>query len=309
LAGGLCVGAVVVIVKIAGESGFGLTSVRLIYCAVALLIFSTNAIAGLHLAQRRPRLAPLGYLTAAVSLVGFAVFVVYLIDQSLAVGSSGTFQAVLLAATLALAQISLVLAYQRPDDPPPVRLVTLGALVVIVVAGVLVAIEAIARDSTFSAQTFAILATLYLLAAALAVLLRLAAWDRRRGWVGSLPLDHVVIAVSDRAAAIRFYTGLLGAEVVERPEGRIAFRVGEQLLNVHEPGLAAAPIARDPVRPANSDLCFAWPASPQLAIELIRALGAELVEGPVPRVGARGPGQSVYCRDPDGSLIELISYA
>jgi len=62
------------------------------------------------------------------------------------------------------------------------------------------------------------------------------------------------------------------------------------------------------VRPGNSDLCFAWPGSPQVAVELVGALGAELVEGPVPRSGARGPGQSVYCRDPDGSLIELISY-
>jgi catechol 2,3-dioxygenase-like lactoylglutathione lyase family enzyme len=29
----------------------------------------------------------------------------------------------------------------------------------------------------------------------------------------------------------------------------------------------------------------------------------------VEREGARGRGQSVYFRDPDGSLIELISYA
>jgi catechol 2,3-dioxygenase-like lactoylglutathione lyase family enzyme len=30
--------------------------------------------------------------------------------------------------------------------------------------------------------------------------------------------------------------------------------------------------------------------------------------GPVPRIGARGDGTSVYFRDPDGSLLELISY-
>ena len=31
--------------------------------------------------------------------------------------------------------------------------------------------------------------------------------------------------------------------------------------------------------------------------------------GPVARRGARGDGISVYFRDPDGSLLELISYA
>jgi catechol 2,3-dioxygenase-like lactoylglutathione lyase family enzyme len=310
LAGALCVGAAVLIVKVAGKSGIDLTGVRLIYIALALAVFSVNAMAGVHLAQRRQRWAPLGYLTAAVAVVGFAAFVVYLLDQSISIGSNGQLQAVLLAATLALAQISLVLAYDSAEDPLAVRLVSLGTVLVILVLGVLVAIEAAASSSDLiSPKTFAIVATLYLLGAALTVLFRLATWDRHRARVGSVPLDHVVIAVSDRAAAVRFYTGLLGAEVVERPEGRIAFRVGEQLLNVHEPGLPGSPVARDPVRPGNSDLCFVWPAAPQLAVDLVGALGAELVEGPVPRQGAQGPGQSVYCRDPDGSLIELISYS
>jgi catechol 2,3-dioxygenase-like lactoylglutathione lyase family enzyme len=42
-------------------------------------------------------------------------------------------------------------------------------------------------------------------------------------------------------------------------------------------------------------------------------LGAEVIRlesgRPVPRFGARGRGISVYFRDPDGSLLEFISYA
>jgi catechol 2,3-dioxygenase-like lactoylglutathione lyase family enzyme len=37
--------------------------------------------------------------------------------------------------------------------------------------------------------------------------------------------------------------------------------------------------------------------------------GVEPEQGPVPRNGAGGPGFSVYFRDPDGSLLEFISYA
>ena len=34
----------------------------------------------------------------------------------------------------------------------------------------------------------------------------------------------------------------------------------------------------------------------------------EVELGPVERHGARGAGTSVYFRDPDGSLLEFISY-
>jgi catechol 2,3-dioxygenase-like lactoylglutathione lyase family enzyme len=34
----------------------------------------------------------------------------------------------------------------------------------------------------------------------------------------------------------------------------------------------------------------------------------EVELGPLPRIGARGVGASVYFRDPDGSLLEFIAY-
>ncbi|HEY1855629.1 MAG TPA: VOC family protein [Solirubrobacterales bacterium] len=307
LAGALCVGAAVLIVKILG--GSDLTSGNWIYVAAALTVFGSSAATGLHLAERRPQLAPFGYLTTVVGVLGFAVVAYRIFDDGFFLGGDSTLPAIGLALTLALGQASLALAYDRTEDPPYQRLATAATILSILGLGVLAALDVAVDGFYVSAKVYGVLATLYLLGVALTVLLRLAAWERERGRVGSVPLDHVVIAVSDRAAAVRFYTGLLGAEVLERPEGRIAFRVGEQVLNVQEPGRPATPLARDPVRPGNSDLCFAWPASPQLAVDLIAALDAELVEGPVPRTGARGPGQSVYCRDPDGSLIELISYA
>lgn len=121
-------------------------------------------------------------------------------------------------------------------------------------------------------------------------------------------LDHVVIAVSDWQRSNAFYRDVLGAELVELDKGRWAYRFGGIQLNVHGPGSTPEPRAADPVRPGNSDLCFVWDGTAEGVGEHLRAHGIEVELGPVPRTGAAGAGTSVYFRDPDGSLLELISY-
>jgi catechol 2,3-dioxygenase-like lactoylglutathione lyase family enzyme len=121
-------------------------------------------------------------------------------------------------------------------------------------------------------------------------------------------LDHCVIAVSDWDRSNAFYTDVLGAELVELSYGRFAYRFGDQQLNVHGPGSEPHPRAADPVRPGNSDLCFVWPGTIEQAVSHLSGYGVEIEEGPVDREGARGTGTSVYFRDPDGSLLELIVY-
>jgi catechol 2,3-dioxygenase-like lactoylglutathione lyase family enzyme len=122
-------------------------------------------------------------------------------------------------------------------------------------------------------------------------------------------LDHCVIAVSDWERSNRFYRDVLGAELVELEKGRFAYRFGDLQLNVHGPGSTPHPRAADPVRPGNSDLCFRWNGTAEDAAEHLAAGGVEVEEGPVERQGAAGRGRSVYFRDPDGTLLELISYA
>jgi catechol 2,3-dioxygenase-like lactoylglutathione lyase family enzyme len=127
--------------------------------------------------------------------------------------------------------------------------------------------------------------------------------------VGIARLDHVVIAVSDWGRSNAFYRDVLGAEVLELEYGRYAYRFTDgRQLNVHGPGATPHPRAADPVRPGNSDLCFAWDGSPDEAIAHLRSHGVEVELGPAARTGARGSGMSVYFRDPDGSLLELIVY-
>ncbi len=126
----------------------------------------------------------------------------------------------------------------------------------------------------------------------------------------SLPtkLDHCVIHVSDWAASNAFYQDVLGAELIDRGHGAWAYRFGSEQLNVHGPGVKAGPVAKIPVAPGNSDLCFEWDGSIETAAGHLTEHGIEIEIGPVERNGARGSGTSVYFRDPDGSLVEFISY-
>ena len=122
-------------------------------------------------------------------------------------------------------------------------------------------------------------------------------------------LDHCVIAVSDWERSNDFYQRVVGAELVELAPGRWGYRIGNQQLNVHGPGVDVSDnVARLPVQPGNSDLCFIWTGAIEDAVAYLEQEGVRIETGPVPRLGAGGRGTSVYFRDPDGSLLEFISY-
>ncbi len=124
----------------------------------------------------------------------------------------------------------------------------------------------------------------------------------------TVKFDHCVVHVSDWMQSNDFYARVLGADVVEVEPGRYAYRFGDVRLNLHGPGVTATPVAARPVLPGNSDLCFQWPGPIADAVEHLRRVGVEIELGPVDRAGVYGQGRSVYFRDPDGSLLELLSY-
>ncbi len=123
----------------------------------------------------------------------------------------------------------------------------------------------------------------------------------------AVTLDHCVIHVSDWERSNAFYTTVMGAELIARPVG-YAYRFGDRQLNVHGPGVKPAEVARLPVAPGNSDLCFEWNGPITDATRHLESCGVAVEAGPMQRFGAKGAGTSVYFRDPDGSLMEFISY-
>jgi catechol 2,3-dioxygenase-like lactoylglutathione lyase family enzyme len=124
-------------------------------------------------------------------------------------------------------------------------------------------------------------------------------------------LDHVALPMRDTDAMIAFYRGL-GFDV-EELKPIVCVRIGEQMINFHRPGIweherftLRAPAAVPPC----GDLCFVWDGTVESAQAAFADLGAAIEEGPVERFGGRRglSATSVYARDPDGNLVELMVY-
>lgn len=123
----------------------------------------------------------------------------------------------------------------------------------------------------------------------------------------NIKLDHCVIHVSNWERSNRFYSEVLGAELIAVKAG-FSYRFGAVQLNCHGPNVHATPVAEKPVMPGGSDLCFIWPGKIDEAIKHLNQHQVAIEVGPVLRFGSQGQGTSIYFRDPDGSLMEFIAY-
>lgn len=120
-------------------------------------------------------------------------------------------------------------------------------------------------------------------------------------------LDHLVLTVRDIDATCKFYARVMGMEAVTFGAGRRALAFGSQKINLHQQGKEFEPKAERPT-PGSADLCFITSVPLAEVIAHLQACKVQVLEGPVPRTGARGPITSVYFRDPDLNLIEVSNY-
>lgn len=125
-------------------------------------------------------------------------------------------------------------------------------------------------------------------------------------------LDHLVITCRDVEVSANWYQRVLGMEREEfgTAERRTALKFGGQKINLRPAAAtqqawftgAAGGI------PGSDDLCFVVTVPPEQVVEHLEQCGVAVELGPVAKQGALGPIRSVYCRDPDGNLIEIASY-
>jgi catechol 2,3-dioxygenase-like lactoylglutathione lyase family enzyme len=120
-------------------------------------------------------------------------------------------------------------------------------------------------------------------------------------------LDHLVLTCVDVEATKRFYVDVLQMEWETFGEGRMAFRFGNQKINLHVRGKEYEPKAHIPA-PGALDLCFIASVPLDRVIERLAQMNVPIIEGPVERTGATRKLRSVYLRDPDYNLIEISEF-
>jgi catechol 2,3-dioxygenase-like lactoylglutathione lyase family enzyme len=124
-------------------------------------------------------------------------------------------------------------------------------------------------------------------------------------------LDHLVINCRDQEVMASWYQRVLGMDREDFGHpSRIALKFGGQKLNLR-PVTATQEewLAAETCAPGTQDLCFIVAVSTAEIVAQFHACGVTIALGPVTRTGALGPMGSVYCRDPEGNLVEVASYS
>jgi hypothetical protein len=177
---GAVAGLVFVLTQLTGADA-DLQIAQTLYTALVTLLFMVLGAVGVALARSHPRLSLLGVLTATLSLLAFGAFVASIWSNdgfgfALGFGFPATSTKVawitLLLAFAASAASALMLttAYWEDGSVRMVGLAGVGALVLFVALAVLAIVDS---SVDISSRAFAIIATVYVVAAATLLVLRL----------------------------------------------------------------------------------------------------------------------------------------
>src|SRR5205085_12075124 len=124
---------------------------------------------------------------------------------------------------------------------------------------------------------------------------------------------HLVMSEKDVETAAGWYKLVLGMKRVvtePRPGAKVtSMHFGRQKMNLrHETATQKQWFTGRQIAPGSDDLCFLTKFTPQQVVDHFKSCGIAIEEGPGEKNGAMGIIVSVYCRDPDGNLIEVSSY-
>jgi catechol 2,3-dioxygenase-like lactoylglutathione lyase family enzyme len=123
-------------------------------------------------------------------------------------------------------------------------------------------------------------------------------------------IDHIVMNVRSVEITAAWYQRVLGMEREDfGRDNRTALKFGGQKINLRplEADTGAWPTGLC-AEPGSTDICFITAVPPDEVIGHLHDCGVQILQGPVEKTGALGTIISVYCRDPDGNLVEISSY-
>jgi catechol 2,3-dioxygenase-like lactoylglutathione lyase family enzyme len=129
-------------------------------------------------------------------------------------------------------------------------------------------------------------------------------------------IDHIAMPTANAERLLAFYKKL-GFPINKEEEWRtgkaptFSIQVGDAKMNVHPEGFTAS--LRGPTAtPGCTDICFVWEGTVEECQKMLENAGVAIIRGPVARPGGRGrgtaPSLSLYARDPDGNLLEWMTY-
>jgi 8-oxo-dGTP pyrophosphatase MutT (NUDIX family)/catechol 2,3-dioxygenase-like lactoylglutathione lyase family enzyme len=120
-----------------------------------------------------------------------------------------------------------------------------------------------------------------------------------------IDLDHVVINTADVEASLGWWCGVLGLAPVRVDEWR-AGRAPFPSVRIND-GTIIDLLA---VQPSGSNMDHLCVVVNGADLDRLATSGIfEVLEGPGPRYGARGEGVALYVRAPEGTTVELRTYA
>ena len=123
-------------------------------------------------------------------------------------------------------------------------------------------------------------------------------------------LDHLVITCNDVETMASWYQRVLGMERESFGEkNRTSIRFGGQKINLRPKEATQEEwFTGHGAAPGGNDLCFIVTVMADDVVSHLRECGVTVEAGPIEKAGALGAIVSVYCRDPDGNLVEISSY-
>jgi catechol 2,3-dioxygenase-like lactoylglutathione lyase family enzyme len=119
--------------------------------------------------------------------------------------------------------------------------------------------------------------------------------------------DHIVLCVRDIAATLAFYQRVLGMEPREETPGKWALHFGTAKISLQHP--KTLPDIAKATTPGSANFCLVAQGDITQIAARLTDNNVKILQGPGPKIGARGPMQSVYFNDPDGNLLEICIYA